>query len=144
MSILRKYRKQVKNNSLRFVPEMYNNILGSLVITHYILNKLEGNELDVDAIKAKWKYIVKHGIDFWLDDPDFITKSLALFDMKPIFGRFAMVQSQANILFLPYIDNQILPIRDDGIYPNSAFHGKIYPITEQKKEDQDETIEQRN
>ena len=111
MSILRKYRKQVKNSNLRFAPEMYNNILGSLVITHYILNKLEGNELDVDAIKAKWKYIVKHGIDFWLDDPDFIPKALALFDMEPIYGRFAMCQSALNTLFMPYIDDKIIPIR---------------------------------
>ena len=140
MGMLHAFRKQVKNNNLRFDANMYNNILGSLVITHYILNKLEGNELDVSAIKAKWKYIVKHGIDFWLDDPDFITKSLALFDMKPIFGKFAMVQSQINTLFLPYIDGTILPIRDDGIYPNTAIHGKIYPVTEQKEET-NETIE---
>ena len=139
MSILRKYRKQVKNNNLRFDANMYNNVLGSLVITHYILNKLDGNELDVGAIKAKWKYIVKHGIDFWLDDPDFITKSLALFNMKPIFGRFAMCQSALNTLFMPMVDGQILPIREDGIYPLSAREGKIYPITEQKKEDKDET-----
>ena len=141
--MLHALRKQVKNSNLRFAPEMYNNVLGSLVITHYILNKLDRNELDVGAIKAKWKYIVKHGIDFWLDDPDFITKSLALFDMKPIYGRFAMVQSALNTLFMPYIDDKILPIREDGIYPNSAIHGKIYPITEQKEET-NENIEQRN
>ena len=137
--MLHALRKQVKNSNLRFDANMYNNVLGSLVITHYMLNKLDGNELDVDAIKAKWKYIVKHGIDFWLDDPDFITKSLALFDMEPIFGRFAMCQSALNTLFMPYIDDKIIPIREDGIYPNSAIHGKIYPITEQKKEDKDET-----
>ena len=139
MGMLHAFRKQVKNSNLRFAPEMYNNVVGSLVITHYILNKLDGNELDVGTIKAKWKYIVKHGIDFWLDDPDFITKSLALFDMKPIFGRFAMVQSALNTLFMPMVDGQILPIREDGIYPLSAREGKIYPITEQKKEDKDET-----
>ena len=132
--MLHSFRKQVKNSNLRFESEMYNNVVGSLVITHYILNKLDGNELNVGAIKAKWKYIVKHGIDFWLDDPDFITKSLALFDMEPIFGRFAMCQSALNTLFLPYIDDKIIPIREDGIYPNSAIHGKIYPITEQKEE----------
>lgn len=141
--MLHAFRKQVKNNNLRFAPEMYNNVLGSLAITHYMLNKLEGNELDVGAIKAKWKYIVKHGIDFWLDDPDFITKALALFDMKPIYGRFAMCQSILNTLFMPYIDDKIIPIREDGIYPNTAIHGKIYPITEQKEEI-NETSEQRN
>ena len=139
MGILRKYRRQVKNNNLRFDANMYNNVLGSLVITHYILNKLDGNELDVSAIKAKWKYIVKHGIDFWLDDKDFIPKALALFDMKPIYGKFAMCQSALNTLFMPLVDDQILPIREDGIYPNTAIHGKIYPITEQKEEDQDES-----
>ena len=137
--MLHAFRKQVKNSNLRFDANMYNNVLGSLVITHYILNKLDGNELDVGAIKAKWKYIVKHGIDFWLDDPDFITKALALFDMEPIFGRFAMCQSALNTLFMPYIDDKIIPIREDGIYPNTAIHGKIYPITEHKEKDQDET-----
>ena len=140
MSILRKYRKQVKNSNLRFAPEMYNNILGSLVITHYILNKLEGNELDVNAIKAKWKQLVKKGnLDFWLDDKDFIPKALALFDMKPIYGKFAMCQGALNMLFMPMVDGQILPIREDGIYPNTAINGKIYPVTEHKEET-DETI----
>ena len=138
MSILRKYRKQVKNSNLRFAPEMYNNVLGSLVITHYMLNKLDGNELDVSAIKAKWKYIVKHGIDFWLDDPDFITKSLALFDMKPIFGRFAMCQSALNTLFLPYIDGQVIPVKETGVYPLSARDGKIYPIENKQEETENE------
>lgn len=135
MSVLRKYRKQVKKSNLRFAPDMYNNIVGSLVITHYMLSKLEGNELDVNAIKAKWKSLVKKGnLDFWLDDPDFIPKALALFDMKPAFGKFAMVQSSLNMLFLPYIDGQILPIREDGIYPSSARIGKIYPIENKQEE----------
>ena len=135
MSILRKYRKQVKNSNLRFAPEMYNNILGSLVITHYILNKLEGNELDVDTIKAKWKQLVKKGnLDFWIDDKDFIPKALALFDMKPIYGRFAMCQSEFNMLFLPYIEGQVMPIREDGIFPLSARNGKIYPVEEKVDE----------
>ena len=134
MGMLHALRKQVKNSNLRFAPEMYNNVLGSLVITHYILNKLEGNELDVGAIKAKWKYIVKHGIDFWLDDPDFITKSLALFGMEPIYGRFAMCQGALNTLFLPYIDGQVMPVKETGVYPLSARDGKIYPVTEHKEE----------
>ena len=118
---------------------MYNNILGSLVITHYILNKLEGNELDVNAIKAKWKQTVKKGnLDFWLDDKEFIPKALALFNMEPIYGKFAMVQSQTNILFLPYIDGTILPIREDGIYPSSARTGKIYPIENKQEETKNE------
>lgn len=138
MSILRKYKKGLQKNSLQFPVEMYNNVVGSLVITHYILNKMNGNEIDANAIKVTWKHIVKKGLDFWFDDPDFIEKVLDLFGMKPIFGKFAMVQSETNILFMPYIDETILPIRPDGIYPNTAIHGKIYPVTEHKEESQDE------
>lgn len=143
MSILRKYKKGLQKNSLQFPMEMYNNVVGSLVLTHYILNKMNGVELDVNGIKATWKHIVKKGLDFWLDDPDFIKKVLDLFGMEPIYGKFAMVQSQINVLFLPMIDGQILPIRPDGIYPASARTGKIYPITEQKEKG-NETSEQRN
>lgn len=134
MSVLRKFRKSIVQSNLTFAPEMYNNVVGSLIITHYMLNKLDNKELDVNAIKTTWKHIVKNGLDFWLDDPDFIEKALALFNMKPIYNRFAMVQSQINMLFLPYIDGQILPIRNDGIYPNSAIHGKIYPIEDKQEE----------
>ena len=140
--MLHAMRKQVKN-SLQFPMEMYTNVVGSLVLTHYILNKMNGVELDVNGIKATWKHIVKKGLDFWLDDPDFIKKVLELFGMEPIYGKFAMVQSQTNVLFLPYIDEQILPIRPDGIYPASVRTGKIYPITEHKEEG-NENIEQRN
>lgn len=143
MGILRKYKKGLQKNSLQFPMEMYTNVVGSLVLTHYILNKMNGVELDVNGIKATWKHIVKKGLDFWLDDPDFIKKVLELFGMEPIYGRFAMVQSQTNLLFLPYIDEQILPIRPDGIYPASVRTGKIYPITEHKEET-NENIEQRN
>ena len=138
--MLHSFRKGLQKNNLMFDANMYDNVLGSLIITHYILNKLDGIELDVNDIKTRWKKLVKKGnLDFWLDDPDFITKSLALFDMKPIFGRFAMCQSALNTLFMPYIDDKIIPIREDGIYPNTAIHGKIYPITEHKEKDQDET-----
>ena len=135
MSVLRKFRKSIVQSSLKFDPEMYNNILGSLVITHYMLNKLDGNEPDVNAIKAKWKALVKKGkLDFWLDDKEFISKALALFDMKPIYGKFAMCQSELNTLFLPYVNDTVLPIREDGIYPNTARNGKIYPINEKEEE----------
>ena len=140
MGILRKYKKGLQKNNLQFPMEMYNNVVGSLVLTHYILNKMNGVELDVNGIKATWKHIVKKGLDFWLDDPDFIKKVLELFGMEPIFGKFAMCQSALNTLFMPLVDDQILPIREDGIYPNTVTHGKIYPVIEHKEET-DETIE---
>ena len=150
MGILRKFRKSVKNPTLRFDPVMYNNVLGSLVITHYVLRTLDGEETDVNKIKSTWKALTKKkNLDFWIDDKDFVVKALALFDMQPLYGRFAMCQSTFNVLFLPYIDGTVLPIREDGIYPMSARNGKIYPVletnkeTEEEKENADEQRDQR-
>lgn len=150
MSTLRKFRKSVRQSIHCFDPAMYNNVLGSLVITHYILRTLDGEETDVNKIKSTWKALTKKkNLDFWIDDKDFIVKALALFDMKPLYGRFAMCQSAFNVLFLPYIDGTILPIREDGIYPLTARDGKIYPVletnkeTEEKKENADEQRDQR-
>ena len=150
MSTLRKFRKNVEKSDLRFDPEMYNNVLGSLVITHYILRTLDGEDVDINKIKRTWRKVSKkRSLTFWLDDKDFIVKSLALFDMEPLYGRFAACQSAFNILFLPYIDGTVLPIREDGIYPMTARDGKIYPVvetnkeTEEEKENADEQRDQR-
>lgn len=139
MSTLRKFRRNVEKSDLRFDPEMYNNVLGSLVITHYILRTLDGEDVDINKIKSTWRKVSKkRSLTFWLDDKDFIVKSLALFDMEPLYGRFAACQSAFNILFLPYIDGTVLPIREDGIYPMTARDGKIYPVVETNKETEEE------
>lgn len=150
MSTLRKFRKNVEQSVLRFDPAMYNNVLGSLVITHYILRTLDGEETDINKIKSTWKKLSKKkSLDFWIDDKDFVKKALALFDMEPLYGRFAACQSAFNLLFLPYINETVLPIREDGIYPMTARDGKIYPVletnkeTEEKKENADEQRDQR-
>ena len=150
MGTLRKFRRSIEKSILRFDPTMYNNVLGSLVITHYVLRTLDGEETDVNKIKSTWKALTKKKtLDFWIDDKDFVVKALALFDMQPLYGRFAMCQSTFNVLFLPYIDGTVLPIREDGIYPMSARSGKIYPVletnkeTEEEKENADEQRDQR-
>ena len=63
--------------------------------------------------------------------------------MKTKEGRYAKGQSDQNRRLRQDIDVKGIPRREDGIYPESAIHGKIYPITEQKEET-NETIEQRN
>jgi hypothetical protein len=139
MGTLRKFRRSIEKSILRFDPTMYNNVLGSLVITHYILRTLDGEDVDISKIKSTWRKLSKKkSLDFWLDDKDFIVKALALFDMQPLYGRFAMCQSAFNVLFLPYIDGTVLPIREDGIYPMSAKSGKIYPVLETNKETEEE------
>lgn len=136
MGMLRKYRRSVAKSIYKFDPAMYNNIIGSLVITHYMLYQLENTPINLQEIRKQWRNLTKHpNIGFWIDDPKFIEKALALFNMKPIYGKFAMVQSALNTLFLPYIDGQILPVREDGVFPNSARNGKIYPITQEETHD---------
>lgn len=129
MSVLHKYRKNiVKQNSI-FNPEMYNNIVGSLVISNYILTKDEKPE--IAEINRIWKYIRKNGLDWWMDDKDFIPKTLELFNLKPQYGEFAMVVSKYNILFAPYINDILLPLNENGFYTKTLQEGKIYPIIEE-------------
>ena len=141
---LKQIKKNVEKNNTLFNPEMYSNVLGSLIVTHYILHLLEtGEKLDTNEINKRWKSLRKKGrigdkvLDFWLDDPDFIVKALDLFDMKPSYGNFCMVQSQFNTLFLPYINDEPMPIREDGFLPKSVSEGKIYPIVEKTETEED-------
>ena len=68
-------------------------------------------------------------MDFWIDDKDFIDKTLALFDMeRPEDFPIAMVQSDFNVLFMPCVDGQLFPLREDGVFPQTARKGKAYPI----------------
>lgn len=138
MSILRKMRKNVTKRKFLFDAEMYNNPLGSLVITHYIISLLDNKPLDTIAIKITWAFLKKHPkiVDFWIDDPSFVQKALALFGIDKIqYGRFAMVQGDLNVLFAPYIDGTVLPLREDGSVPNTLRNGKVYPVEEKVEKD---------
>lgn len=132
MSSLHSLRKNISKSTLTFDPDMYTNIVGSLVVTNYILTE---DKPEVKDIKKKWKSIKKKGLDFWLDDKDFIPKVLALFNLKPAYGQFAMVQSEYNVLFAPYINGTILPLNENGFYSRTLRNGKIYPIEENVKND---------
>lgn len=134
MSTMHSFRKNITvNPNLRFPLEMYNNIVGSLIITAYILSD---EKPEVKDIVKGWTKLKKKGMNYWLDDPEFFEKTLQSFGLQVPYGKFAMVQSELNALFMPYIDEQIYPIREDGILPNTAVTGKVYPIV---KEDKKET-----
>ncbi len=128
MSSLHSMKKEIAKRSLMFEPDMYNNTFGSVVISAYILSP---EKPVVPVINKMWREIKKNHnlVDFWLDDPDFIDKALDLFGMKrPEVFPIAMVQSEFNVLFMPYVEGQLFPLREDGIYPMTASKGKIYPI----------------
>lgn len=127
-NIIHSIKKGIKKNSLRFDSDMYTETLGSLIISTCILT---GDKYDTVKINKTYRNLVKHPgqVDFWIDDKDFIDKTLALFDMeRPEDFPIAMVQSNFNVLFMPYVDGQLFPLREDGVFPMTASKGKIYPI----------------
>ena len=127
-NIIHSIKKGMKKNNLMFDVDLYTETLGSLIISAYILT---GDKYDPVKINKTYRNLVKHPeqVDFWIDDKDFIDKSLALFDMeRPEDFPVAMVQSNFNVLFMPYVDGQLFPLREDGVFPMTASKGKIYPI----------------
>lgn len=135
-NILHSIRKEVNKNNSLFVPEMYTNLLGSIVICGYIFSENKPNTVDINK---KWHKIRKNPekfIDFWIDDPNFIDKSLKLFDLeKPKDFPICFVQSNFNALFMPYVDGKLLPLNENGVYPQTAKSGKIYPVTFNSNDD---------
>ena len=120
-------RKEMKRNCLRFDSDMYTHPMGSIIISACILT----GRTNVTEINRKWRNLKKHPkqVDFWIDDKDFIDKTLALFDMeRPEDFPIAMVQSNFNVLFMPCVDGQLFPLREDGVFPQTARKGKAYPI----------------
>lgn len=121
-------RKGMKRDCLRFDSDMYTETLGSLIISTCILT---GDKYDTVKVNKTYRNLKKHPkrVDFWIDDKDFIDKSLALFDMeRPEDFPIAMVQSDFNVLFMPCVDGQLFPLREDGVFPQTARKGKVYPI----------------
>ncbi|MBO7714198.1 MAG: hypothetical protein J6S85_11545 [Methanobrevibacter sp.] len=133
---LRKIKKNVAENKFLFPLEMYTSFPGSVIITSYILNE---NKPDVLNIRKKWKYYLRHGLDFDFSDPDYLKKVCELFEVKMFpLELAAFVQSEYNALICPYIENEegfrdIYPLREDGYYSRTLRKGKIYPLVEKVK-----------
>lgn len=132
---LRKLKKNVAVNSFLFPLEMYTSLPGSVIITSYILTE-DKSKIDLLKIRKKWKYCLRHGLGFGIEDPDYIKKVCDLFevDMFPL-NLAAYVQSEFNALVCPYVENEegfkdVCPLREDGHYTRTLLKGKIYPLTE--------------
>lgn len=126
MSTLHSMKKSINKNTLKFPMEMYTSMPGSVVITGYILAT---EKPTVASIKKLWKKYSKTGFGFDFSDPDYITKTLSLFNL-PMFdlNYVAFVQSDFNALIAPYIDGEIMPLREDGRLAATLRKGKIYPL----------------
>lgn|SRR5574344_1106171 len=128
MSTLHSFKKRIARNSLKFMPEMYGNTVGSLVICAMVIsgntNYSEVNKIWNKVVKCPEKYI-----KCWIDDPEFITKWLKVFSLDvPAEFPIAAAMSRWNLLFVPYIDGHVLPLREDGVMPVTITRAEIVPI----------------
>ena len=132
---LRKIKKNVAENKFIFPLEMYTSLPGSVIITSYILTE-DKSKVDLLNIRKKWKYYLRHGLDFDFSDPEYIKKVCELFEVEMFpLELAAFVQSEFNALICPYVEveegrKDILPLREDGYYSRTLRKGKIYPLSE--------------
>ena len=135
---LRKIKKNVAENKFIFPLEMYTSFPGSVIVTSYILSN---DKPDVLKIRKKWKYYLRHGLDFDFSDPEYLKKICEKFEVKMFpLELAAYVQSEFNALICPYFEDEegmktIWPLREDGYYSRTLRKGKIYPLSEKVEND---------
>lgn len=135
MSANNKIRKQIKLNNLRFHPDMYTSYPGSILICGYMFATEKPEPKEINKI---WKKYQKKHYDFGLnvEDPEYFEKLLSLFGLNMFdVNNVAFVQSQFNALVAPYINGQLYPLREDGLYTLTLRKGKIYPLKSQEKKE---------
>lgn len=141
--ITKTIKKNVEQRKLKYEPDMYTTAYGSLVICGLIFTEESKRPSQVEVNKTwrkVWKDLKKGKSAFpTLDDKDFIKKVLAVFGLEvPEVFPVAMVQSKFNVLFAPYVDGYVLPIREDGFKARTLEVGKIYPIDFNKEENKED------
>lgn len=149
-----KIEKGVKHSLHVFKDvEMYNNILGSFLISMYILRSTDKTPAELckfyKAEKKRWLK-GKANEDTWMQDivdklnekvvdtPDghFIEHTGKTYIP---YGKIAFVTSDWNCLIVPYVDigkgKQILPIREDGLLGPTLSTGKVHEIIKEEETD---------
>lgn len=131
--ILKTIKKNVEKRQLKYERDMYSTVYGSLTICCLMFTP-EENKPAVNVINKTWRNLRKKCLNNEssfpsIADEDFIVKCLDLFGLKvPEYFPIAIVKSNFNMLFAPYIDGHILPIREDGFMSRTLESGKVYPI----------------
>ena len=138
MGIQKRMEKKMNKaglGELKFPESMYNNIYGSLVICACMFSEQPYSRED---ISKKWRNVIKtkgKKITWGIDDEKFIDKTLGFFGVKkPEVFPIAMVMSEYNGLFAPFVEGRVLPIREDGIMSRTLSQGKVYPIAWSKED----------
>lgn len=118
----------MKKMNLRFNDEMFNDIVGSLVICHYMLCEKKPT---IGFIKRRWIQYKKRTMkyDCPVNPEHLIEDTISYFKLNKEPIPIAEVKSDFNTLFLPFIDGELYPIREDGVLPQTAQKAKtVTPI----------------
>lgn len=140
MSILRKYKKLVTEHNLLFIDDAYINTFFSIIVTCYILSEKK-EDWDLVLVNRRMRYLIKHPneVSFNLEDPEFLAKTIKLFkcygipddlSISILYNRSAFVVGRFNSLIAPFINNEVFPLREDGMLTTTLRTGKVYPIVE--------------
>ena len=117
---------------LKFPVEMYNTMVGSIVICCLMFTKKEVDYKRIRALWRKFKAEVEKGAEpFSIEKATFVDDVLKYFELRrPSYFPIAMVVSSYNVLFAPYEKKykRVLPLREDGFTGPTLKYGKIYPI----------------
>lgn len=145
-------RYRMFSSNYKFDKDMYNNIIGSLIITAYILNMhsyVEHNP-SVDEIRRKWSKLKGKWSEYTIDnlrffekglkspnDFIFLEKILKSFGLPVPYGRFVLSKDGPRGVFLPYVDGMVLPILENGDFPfdRDPYFTKDYIIYEDHREE---------
>lgn len=121
-------KKTIKK--LKFLDEMYNNILGSYMICLYILQSTAKppKEIIKEYKRQKIRWLRDEVEEStWMED---VARAL---NAAIPYGKIALVNSKWNMLIAPYIDSTLYPIREDGFKGPTLLHGSIHPIQKEVK-----------
>lgn len=129
MGIYKQIQKNVRKNINKFITEMYITLPGSLCVCNYMLCD---DKPDINELNKKMKKLMRNpSLLIPFDDENYIDKTLEYFNMKRADNlSIALVVGKYNQLFAPYIDGELYPLREDGIYSNTLKdkNSKIIPI----------------
>lgn len=135
---------------LFFPINMYTNIYGSVVLSaliNHIYNEAVSGEktLNIKELKKKakdkWNQILSDEkerlkITWDFSDKDFYKKTLEFFDIPlPSPLNICVCMTKENVLYAPFIADNVIPLREDGIMARSMLKGKIYPVNFENTEE---------
>lgn len=136
-SVLKKMQKKMAAK-WEFEKELYNTSFGSLIVCAYILSPLQDrknfNLIDINKkFKKFWRQLAanldndKWELNFLTDfrAKDYASKIFEYFGVKqPEQFPVAVLSDGFSLVFAPYIDGELYPIRPDGFIPSIYRRGR--------------------